>query len=88
LVPTLRGTLVGHYAAASPLGAADDANDVRCGQRSLHTHYIVDVHQRLPAIPRPETGRRQRVLDALPQEPQATALIADWFSATGLTVKT
>jgi hypothetical protein len=60
-------------------------------QLTTPTMFVVaseGLHQRLPAIPRPETGRRQRVLDALPQERQATALIADWFSATGLTVKT
>jgi len=88
LVPTLRGTLVGHYAAASPLGAADDANDVRCGQRSLHTHYIVDVHQRLPAIPKKLLQIDGSVYWMLSHQRQATALIADWFSATGLTVKT
>jgi hypothetical protein len=89
VVPTLRGTLVGHDDAASPLGAADDANDVCCGQRRPPTpDYIVDLYQRLPAIPKRLIQVDGSVYWMLSHQRQATALIADWLSATGLTVKT
>jgi hypothetical protein len=50
--------------------------------------YIVDLYQRLPAIPKRLIQVDGSVYWMLSHQRQATALIADWFSATGLTVKT
>jgi hypothetical protein len=50
--------------------------------------YIVNLYQRLLAIPKKLLQIDGSVYWMLSRPRQATALIADWFSATGLTVKT
>jgi pimeloyl-ACP methyl ester carboxylesterase len=50
--------------------------------------YIVNLYQRLPAIPKKLLQIDGSVYWMLSHPRQATALMADWFSATGLTVTT
>jgi hypothetical protein len=50
--------------------------------------YIVNLYQQLPAIPKKLIQVDGSVYWMLSHQRQAAALIADWFSATGLTVKT
>jgi hypothetical protein len=50
--------------------------------------YIVNLYQQLPAIPKKLIQVDGSVYWMLSHQRQATALIADWFSATGLTIKT
>ena len=50
--------------------------------------YIFNLYQRLPPIPKKLIQVDGSVYWMLSHPQQATALIADWFSATGLTGKT
>jgi hypothetical protein len=50
--------------------------------------YIVNLYQRLPAISKRLIQVDGSVYWMLSHPLQAATLIADWFSATGLTVKT
>jgi hypothetical protein len=54
----------------------------------LTPDYIVNLYQRLPAIPKRLIQVDTSVYWMLSHQRQATGLIADWFSATGLTVTT